>query len=768
MQRRGLAAALLSVGIFLTTAVTAFADGSQNLYPNGATGSRANTEWRTGSYGGGAVTRRTLLHAYATAGEFLLMGSTAVGQGTADILVWNPGLVTGTPGSETIPGTSSFSCAAQRITSGIAAQGEIQNRAEELAGPDTVPGGGVTNGYTPCVYAAPSTGIYSIAMIGPAGTASNADGGVSHDVALTAAGDFDSSQGSSIAAWDATVRDSLTDQSTTRFGRVFSYVLSLFTAGNGRPVNSTTYAVTTDGFRYRIDQRGMDPNGWVEYGSQLGFLDPDGTTPLYHDALANNAGSPGQLTSVAGGVIFAPPSFPIFFTPPANATLTALGIPLTPIASLVSNISFAGTVVGSTTLFQSGGTFSYTSNVGGVYQIVVSRDGVNFDPTDPQNRVLSGLKGAGTQTVAWDGKDNSGNYFPVNTAGTSYPFKIDVHAGEYHFPFVDVENDTQGGPSLTMLNPPGGVCPPFTGGCTGGFYDDRGYTTTTAVTVGTPGAVLCGANPPASAFSDPITGFDTSGTQRGFGAANGANTNVPCTGSFGDAKGLDLWTYYPSHEVSSALNIVAPGSYADIAVTKAATNANPVIGDEDVYTITAHNNGPLDATRVTVTDVLPSGLVYVSSVASAGSYDAASGLWTIGALADGASATLHITVKLAALGAITNTATKSGETQTDPVPGNNVSSVTIDVASAPTPPVPSTGAQPPSFATVLGQGIALFGVLLCVVALIVRRQGLTMSLRSAASGPPAANPPGEGSPLPPVRGSPPGRPRHRPRNTLRC
>ena len=57
-----------------------------------------------------------------------------------------------------------------------------------------------------------------------------------------------------------TVRDVLTDPSTTRTGRVFSYVLSLFTGGNGLPVNSTMYAVTTDGFRYRIDQRGMDPD----------------------------------------------------------------------------------------------------------------------------------------------------------------------------------------------------------------------------------------------------------------------------------------------------------------------------------------------------------------------------------------------------------------------------------------------------------------------------------------------------------------------------
>ena len=757
--------------MLIASAVNVLADGSQNLYPSGATGSRANTEWRTGSYGGGVIARRTLLHAYATAGEFLLVGSTAMGNGAADILIWNPGLVTGTPGVETIPGSASFSCVAQRSSSHIAVQGEILSRAEELAGPDTIPGGGVTNGYTPCEYAAPSTGIYSIAMVGPLGLASNNDGGVSDDIALTAPGDYSTGQGTSIAAWDVTVRDNLTDASSTQAGRVFSYVLSLFTGNNGLPVNSTTYAVTTDGFRYRIDQRGMDPNGWVEYGSQLGFIDPDGMTPLYHDALANNTGTPGQLTSVDGGVIFAPPSFPIFFTPPANTTLIALGIPLTPIASVVSNVSFAGTVVGSTTLFQSGGTFSYTSNVAGVYQIVISRDGINYDPTNPQNRVLSGPKGAGTQTVTWDGKENSGTYFPSNAPGTDYPFKIDVHAGEYHFPFVDVENDRQGGPTITMLNPPGNTCPSFTGGCSGGFYDDRGYTTTTGVNVGTPGSVLCGAAAPAVAFSNPITGFDTSGTQRAFGAASGGNTNVPCTGSFGDAKGLDLWTYYPSHQVSSALTIVAPGSYADVAVTKSVSNANPVVGDDEIYRITSHDNGPLAATGVTVTDVLPNGLVYVNSSASQGSYDPAGGLWTVGSLPVDATATLQITVRLAATGVIRNIATKSGETQTDPNPSNDTSSATITVASAPTPPVPATGAKPASaIPAALGSIIAVFGFLLCATALMLRRRTLmiTTSPRIAASTTPATRLRDAGSQRPPRRAYPQGRSRRPPRNTLRC
>jgi uncharacterized repeat protein (TIGR01451 family) len=774
VQRRGIIAPLLSITVLIASAVNVLADGSRNLYPGGATGSRANTEWRTGSYGAGAIDRRTLLHAYATTGEFLLVGSTAVGLGSADILIWDPGLVTGRPGNETIPASASFSCAAQRMSSGIAAQGKITSRAEELAGPDTVPGGGVVNGYTPCVFAAPSTGIYSIAMIGPAGLASNADGGVAADVGLASANDFNAAQGTSIAGWDVTVRNDLTDASTTKPGRVFSYVLSLFTGGNGLPVNATTFAVTTDGFRYRIDQRGMDPDGWVEYGSQLGFLDPDGTTPLYHDALAENTGSPGQLTSVHGGVIFAPPSYPIFFTPPANATLTALGIPLAPTASVVGNVGFTGTLTGSTSFFQSGGTFSYTSNVGGVFQIVISRDGVDFDPTNPLNRVLSGLRPAGNATVSWDGKDNSGNYFPPNPAGGTYPFKVDVHAGEYHFPFIDVENNTQGGPTITMLNPPGGACPPFTGGCSGGFYDDRGYTTTTGVTVGTPGSVLCGASPPAVPFSNPITGYDTLGTQHTFGTATGGNTNVPCTGTFGDAKGLDLWTYYPSAQVTSALSVV---DAADIGVVKTVSNTHPKLGQNVVYTVVATNHGPNDATGVTVTDSLPHGLAYVSSTASAGTYDRSSGLWTIGALAVGASATLQITVQLKATGVIVNTATKSGETQTDPTLSNDVSSVGLVVAAvAPPPPgIPETGASSPSAVgtTLLGQEVIVAGVLLCALALVLRRRHtLTTSRRSAAATPPwlgAAHPGCDaGSPPPPVLASPRGRSHHRPRSTLRC
>ena len=118
-------------------------------------------------------------------------------------------------------------------------------------------------------------------------------------------------------------------------------------------------------------------------GTRSAFLDSDGTTPLYHDAVANATGSPGQLTGIQGGVSLGLPSFPLFFEPPAAATIAALGIPAAPIAPVMTAISFAGTVGGNTSLVNAGGTFKFTTNVPGVYDIVISRDGVDFDPTNP-------------------------------------------------------------------------------------------------------------------------------------------------------------------------------------------------------------------------------------------------------------------------------------------------------------------------------------------------------------------------------------------------
>lgn len=713
----------------LVFAVPAAASGSANLWPNGASGNRANTEWRTGSYGGGLLLRRTLVKAYMQAGEVLLIGSSAVGQGSSDILVYDPGLVTGPIGGEAVPApaSASFSCNTQRTSGGAPPnQGMITSRAQELAGPDTIPTGSVTNGYVPCNYQAPITGVFDVVFLGPLGFSNNTDGTVAADVALGNANDFSAAQGTSIAAWDATVRSSLTSTADIP-GRVFTYYLALFTGGNGLPVFPTLYPVTSDGYRYRVDLRGMDPNGWLVYGNQRGFLDADGVTPLYHDAVAdatsNATGGPGQLVGIQGGVTFDRPNFPLFFEPPAAATLSALGIPTAPTAPVMSSLSFIGNLGGNTSLVNSGGTFTYTSNVSGVYDIVVSQNGINFDPTLPTNRSLRGARPAGVQTVVWDGRDNAGNFFAVG----SYQVHASFHGGEYHFPMIDVENDVAGGPTLTLLNPPGGTCPALTGGCRSGFYDDRAYTTSSATVVdsgNTVGSVLCGGLPPATTFSDPINGYDTSTTQRAFGAASGGNTNVPCTGNFGDAKGLDTWTYYPSSTVLAPLNIVATA--ADIAVTKAVSNATPAVGTNVTFTVTAHNLGPDATTALQVTDVLPVGLGFVSAVASAGVYTPRTGVWDIGVLAVGATATLQITATVTGTSPVTNTATRTSSTPVDPNPANDSASSTV---TGSTLPGLSNNGVPP-MAQALPGLVALLGLI--VLALTRRRRGIGKATSGAA------------------------------------
>ena len=444
-------------------ASTAYAEGSGSLYPSNATcgpnstngNCRANLEWRTNPTAGGTLYRRTLLKVYANAGEYILMGSSASGVGQGNIVVYNPGTVTGPVGSETLPSSPNFNCVTQATTSGAPAnQGKIQSRAEELAGPRAISGGGNPNGYVPCYYQAPAPGIYDVVMYGTAGPNSSADGGPTGDINLSSSTNFDTTQGTSVAAWDVTVRGS--DQtSTTNFtGRLFTDYLALFTGGNGRPVSSLVYPVTTDGYRYRVNLNGLDPNGFVTYGNSAGYYNSDGQTPLYHDVI----GQDGGVSNPAGGVTFAPPTYPLFLNPPDPAVLTSLGIPLTPTVPVVSAVDFSGNAGGNTSLVGAGGTFTYTSNITGTYQIIISRGGRggDFDPTNPANRVLRGIRSAGAQTVIWDGKDNSGANFPV---GNNYPISATVHAGEYHFPLLDAENSTKGGPSFTLLNPPNGVCP---------------------------------------------------------------------------------------------------------------------------------------------------------------------------------------------------------------------------------------------------------------------------------------------------------------------
>jgi uncharacterized repeat protein (TIGR01451 family)/fimbrial isopeptide formation D2 family protein len=129
----------------------------------------------------------------------------------------------------------------------------------------------------------------------------------------------------------------------------------------------------------------------------------------------------------------------------------------------------------------------------------------------------------------------------------------------------------------------------------------------------------------------------------------------------------------PSNNTDSAS--VQP--LADLAVVKTVSDSHPQFNQQITYTVVATNNGPGDASGVVVSDLLPSGLTFVSATPTPGTtYDPASGVWTIGQLDVGASVTLSITATVTSVTPITNVAEISGR-EPDPNHSNNTDSVIV-------------------------------------------------------------------------------------------
>lgn len=584
--------ALLAGVVLLLLAGVAQAEGSRNLYPLGYVGSRANLDLQPGlpTYVG-VVKRETFLYAYAETGEYLLLGSRNRSN-NGDVLVYDPQSF-GAPGNETVPAAASFTCSVGPATGNTApgphyfggGRGVIATRAQELGGPNSADGTAtLPDGYAPCGYRVPRTGIYGVRF-----TPANTGGGPNGDIGTPALSN------NSASAWDVTVRanaSSVADINT----RVFTYAFAGFTGANSRQLNSTLYYITRDGYRYEQILRGLDPNGYALYANTAGFLDTG--SPLYKDI----RGSSAQVTDLPAGVTAQPARYPIFFSNVAPAgpnaaelgrVLAALGIPAVPPLPQLSNVSFVGNVSGNTSVVNAGGVFRFDTVNTITYEIVISRDGVDFNPANTANRVLTGIALTGSHNSIWNGTDNSGVPFPVGT----YPFQITGRNGEAHFPIVDAEGNGQGGPTLRKLN--GSIA-----NATRVYYDDRGYVTRSGQNIGTPNGFLCGAALPTQPTPvESLLGIDSDLVTAGLRYRNwpgNGNTNTDCgtTAGFGDAKALDLWAFESTPRIELPLVIVPPPNGADVGTAVAVDNA--AFPGQTVYgTFNFRNDGDVAATGVT-------------------------------------------------------------------------------------------------------------------------------------------------------------------------
>ena len=604
---------IMGAALLLATAGvgTAQAEGTRTLHPATGTGSTGNRgvmdATTTATAAAGVAYQRQFTYVYARAGEVILLGQRNRNNG-GDIFVYDPNPAGfGGKGMETVPTTASFTCSTANQGTG---SGYISGRAAELAGPNSADGTNtVPNGFTPCWYVAPVTGVYGVRF-------TVATSGNQANTALIATPVVSTSV---VSAWDVTVRAGVSSLDDLN-GRVFTYAWAVYLNANGRYLRNNLHYVSSDGYRYRQTFQGLDPNRAVFYANPKGFI--DGGAPLYKDIRGSNQNVNGG-TSFNAGVTAERPTYPIFFSdvdpqgPNAtevNRVLTALAIPQAPLEPQLTAPTFVGNMGGHSSTVSSGGVFTFTTLNTLTYEIVVRRGAVaagadpnhpagcvdDHDPANVCNRSMTGVALSGDHSVLWDGLDNSGHPFPVG----DYDFQIVGRNGEIHFPIIDLEGNVDGGPTLTKLNA-------FNAAeATTVYFDDRGYRTANNTLVGELNGHLCGAGN-AQVQPSPnhsLVGVDSAdpnwnGSGKYYRSFSGSSdNNQDCRNNaseyFGTAKGLDLWALERSPLFVEPVEIVPSVTGVDVGTMATMTPA-VLPGDTSYGSFAFSNAGDTTATGVT-------------------------------------------------------------------------------------------------------------------------------------------------------------------------
>lgn len=218
-------------------------------------------------------------------------------------------------------------------------------------------------------------------------------------------------------------------------------------------------------------------------------------------------------------------------------------------------------------------------------------------------------------------------------------------------------------------------------------------------TLGTPWTINPGNSQSFTVVGMATGGADVSAPNRNAVAATGTSVGATLTAD------------------DDAFVTVSPS--ADLSLTKTVDDPTPDVGSNVTFTIVVSNGGPSDATGVNVTDILPSGLTFVSADPAA-SYDSGTGVWTVGDLANGASATLTITATASGLGGwgVTNTAIATAITG-DPALGNNAASAGVGWTSS---TVVGYNVFAVNKVAVIAPWIALIAAVIVGVSLLVLRR----------------------------------------------
>ena len=120
-------------------------------------------------------------------------------------------------------------------------------------------------------------------------------------------------------------------------------------------------------------------------------------------------------------------------------------------------------------------------------------------------------------------------------------------------------------------------------------------------------------------------------------------------------------TYKATYTATPKTPVPTPADWGKLTLTKTANKTQARAGEDITYTIRVTNNTGKNLTGIRVSEPLDTNVTF-KSAAPAG-YDAASGVWTIASLANGASATLTLTVTVK--DGVTNTTIRNTAAITD-------------------------------------------------------------------------------------------------------
>lgn len=118
-----------------------------------------------------------------------------------------------------------------------------------------------------------------------------------------------------------------------------------------------------------------------------------------------------------------------------------------------------------------------------------------------------------------------------------------------------------------------------------------------------------------------------------------------------------------------------PTPVADLSLTNVVTDSNPQLDELASFTLTVLNSGPVAATGIEISALLPFELYFEAAQATIGAYDDFDGLWLLDQLLPGQSASLQIDAIVETTDPVSFTAevVASDQVDNDSSPGNGIS-----------------------------------------------------------------------------------------------